>query len=329
MLLFKKINLRLHDFVALNRTLFIIAWFYGAILHYYNPQSWRMLFDITYLLIALYILYTKISHFFARRSFINFLLNSPLNLVIGALGTGKTALMVLSSYLLSGWKTISTFPITNKQMLSLGHMSLLDYNYPILDEKSLLLWDETNLFLEGTDYKENDRVTQGLQEYFASARQFTHIVLASGQRAEHIWVKVRDIANSIIVGIRKKPVSIFRPYLQVIYGTFKSVSEYEQWRLTLINAKNDKKGRKIKYRSIPELDIYFFKLKIPMSILNLYDNKYLSFLRELSNRALNDNYQHKFWNDNVMDIEALEYLKMEKFSKILTKLKNNLNKKNK
>jgi hypothetical protein len=61
-----------------------------------------MLFDITYLLIASYILYTKIFHFFARRSFINFLLNSPLNLVIDALGTGKTALMVLASYLLSG-----------------------------------------------------------------------------------------------------------------------------------------------------------------------------------------------------------------------------------
>ncbi|WP_375315711.1 hypothetical protein [Spiroplasma endosymbiont of Tipula paludosa] len=41
------------------------------------------------------------------------------------------------------------------------------YNYPILDEKHLLLWDETNLFLEGTDYKENDRVTQGLQEYWS------------------------------------------------------------------------------------------------------------------------------------------------------------------
>ncbi|WP_215825796.1 hypothetical protein [Spiroplasma endosymbiont of 'Nebria riversi'] len=48
MLFFKKINLRLYDFVALNRTLFIIAWFYDAILHYYNPQSWRMLFDIIY-----------------------------------------------------------------------------------------------------------------------------------------------------------------------------------------------------------------------------------------------------------------------------------------
>ncbi|WP_339024500.1 hypothetical protein [Spiroplasma endosymbiont of Agriotes lineatus] len=158
MLLFKKINLRLYDFVSLNRTLFIIVWLYvyGATLHYYNPQSWRMLFDIIYLLIALYILYTKISHFFAHQSFINFLLNSPLNLIIDALGdpgpgTGKTALMVLASYLLSGWKTISTFSITNKQMLSLGHMSLLDYNYSILDEKSLLLWDETNLFLEGTE----------------------------------------------------------------------------------------------------------------------------------------------------------------------------------
>ncbi|WP_339024668.1 hypothetical protein [Spiroplasma endosymbiont of Agriotes lineatus] len=166
MLLFKKINLRLYDFVGLNRTLFIIAWFCGAILHYYNPQSWRMLFDVIYLLIALYILYTKISHFFARRSFINFLLNSPLNLVIGALGTGKTALMVLASYLLSGWKTISTFPITNKQMLSLGHMSLLDYNYPILEEKHLLLWDETNLFLKGTDYKENDRVSSRFTRIF-------------------------------------------------------------------------------------------------------------------------------------------------------------------
>ncbi|WP_215825797.1 hypothetical protein [Spiroplasma endosymbiont of 'Nebria riversi'] len=65
---------------------------------------------------------------------------------------------------------ISTFPITDKQMLSLGYMSLLDYNYPILEEKHLLLWDETNLFLERTDYKENDGVNQGLQEYFSSAR---------------------------------------------------------------------------------------------------------------------------------------------------------------
>ncbi|WP_339024189.1 hypothetical protein [Spiroplasma endosymbiont of Agriotes lineatus] len=58
--------------------------------------------------------------------------------------------------------------------------------------------------------------------------------------------------------------------------------------ITLINAKNDKKGRKIKYRSILELNIYFFKLKILMLILNFYYNKYLSFLRELSNCALND-----------------------------------------
>ncbi|WP_339024890.1 hypothetical protein [Spiroplasma endosymbiont of Agriotes lineatus] len=72
----------------------------------------------------------------------------------------------MASYLLSGWKTISTFPITDKQMLSLGHMSLLDYNYPILEEKHLLLWDETNLFLEGTDYKENDRVNSRFARIF-------------------------------------------------------------------------------------------------------------------------------------------------------------------
>ncbi|WP_339024460.1 hypothetical protein [Spiroplasma endosymbiont of Agriotes lineatus] len=39
-------------------------------------------------------------------------------------------------------------------------------------------------------------------------------------------------------------------------------------RNTLIDAKNSKKGRRIKYRDIPELDIYFFKLKIPLPILN-------------------------------------------------------------
>ncbi|WP_339024345.1 hypothetical protein [Spiroplasma endosymbiont of Agriotes lineatus] len=68
------------------------------------------------------------------------------------------------------------------------------------------------------------------------------------------------------MGIRKKPVNIFRPYLKVIYGTFTSIEEYERWRNTLIDAKNSKKGRRVKYRDIPALDIYFFKLKIPLPI---------------------------------------------------------------
>ncbi|WP_342263265.1 MULTISPECIES: hypothetical protein [unclassified Spiroplasma] len=75
----------------------------------------------------------------------------------------------------------------------------------------------------------------------------------------------------------KNPLNIFRPYLKVIYGTFTSIEEYERWRNTLIDAKNSKKGRRIKYRDIPELDIYFFKLKIPLPILNTYNSFYLAF----------------------------------------------------
>ncbi|WP_339024305.1 hypothetical protein [Spiroplasma endosymbiont of Agriotes lineatus] len=45
----------------------------------------------------------------------------------------------------------------------------------------------------------------------------------------------------MIVGIRKKPVNIFRPYLKIVYGAFTSIEEYERWRNTLIDAKNSKK----------------------------------------------------------------------------------------
>ncbi|WP_375315300.1 hypothetical protein [Spiroplasma endosymbiont of Tipula paludosa] len=326
----KNICEKINDFVNLNRTFFIISWYYYAFLVVINPQYWVSFFHIIGIILNCLILITKFMQWVNRKSFINFLFKSPLNIVIGSLGTGKTALLVFASKLLGKkkWKTASTFPILDQQMLSLGHMSLLDNEYPILEEKHLLLWDETNLFLEGTDYKENDKSTQGLQEYFALVRHFGHIVLASGQRPEHIWVKVRDIANSVIVGITKKSVNIFRPYLKVVYGTFKSVEEYERWRTSLIDAKNNKKGRKTKYRNIPELDIYFFKLKIPMSVLECYDNKYLSFLRPIANRIVVDTYEDKFYETTEVDLEILKYLKMEKFSRIMELLKSNLKDRN-
>ncbi|WP_342264048.1 hypothetical protein [Spiroplasma endosymbiont of Clivina fossor] len=137
---------------------------------------------------------------------------------------------------------------------------MLDFDYPVLPDKTLLLWDETNLFLEGTDWEKNNTKNEetGIQEYFALAQHFGVILVSLAVKEISIYeFKVRDIANNVIVGIRKKPVNIFRPYLKVIYGTFTSIEEYERWRNTLIDAKNSKKGRRIKYRDIPELDIYF------------------------------------------------------------------------
>ncbi|WP_342262888.1 MULTISPECIES: hypothetical protein [unclassified Spiroplasma] len=313
-----------NHFIELNRTSFLILWHWGAIWYIYNGY-FKNIVSYLFLVGCILIFLFKIGNLTQINKVINFLKNSPLNIVIGSLGTGKTAFLVYASKLLKKKKyhIASTFPLLETQKLSLGHMGLLDFDYPVLPDKTLLLWDETNLFLEGTDWEKNNTKNEetGIQEYFALARHFGHIVLASGQRDKHIWVKVRDIANNVIVGIRKKPVNIFRPYLKVIYGTFTSIEEYERWRNTLIDAKNSKKGRRIKYRDIPELDIYFFKLKIPLPILNTYNSFYLAFLRDYLNSKVNPDYEDKYYTDTAIDLEDLEYLKMDKFSKFLRKMK--------
>lgn len=309
------------NFINFNFFAFVNLWLLSAVP--LQTGKGTILVNILVGIVVIYIILSKILNKINNIKFTNYLRKSPLNLVIGSLGTGKTALMVYASKLLSKkkYKIAATFPLQDAQKLSLGHMSLLDTDYPVLPEKTLLLWDESNLFLEGTDYKVNDKVTRGLQEYFALVRHFGHIVLVSGQRPEHIWVKVRDIANSIIVGVRVKPVRFYRNYLKVVYASFKSVQEYERWRETLILAKNSKKMKRIKYRDIPELDIYFFKLKIPMSVLSLYNSKYLAFLRDIANRT--KKYKNHYYDDTEIDLSTLDYLKMDKFSKFLKDLKDN------
>ncbi|WP_215825890.1 hypothetical protein [Spiroplasma endosymbiont of 'Nebria riversi'] len=82
-----------------------------------------------------------------------------------------------------------------------------------------------------------------------------------------------------------------------------------------------KQVRHIKYRDITELDIYFFKLKTPLPILNTYNSFYLAFLRDYLNSKVNPDYEDKYYADTAIDLEDLEYLKMDKFSKFLRKMK--------
>ncbi len=68
-------------------------------------------------------------------------------------------------------------------------------------------------------------------------------------------------------------------------------------------------------------NIYFFKLKIPLPILNTYNSFYLAFLRDYLNSKVNPDYEDKYYTDTAIDLEDLEYLKMDKFSKFLKKMK--------
>ncbi len=65
----------------------------------------------------------------------------------------------------------------------------------------------------------------------------------------------------------------------------------------------------------------FFKLKIPLPILNTYNSFYLAFLRDYLNAKVNPDYEDKYYTDTAIDLEDLEYLKMDKFSKFLRKMK--------
>ncbi|WP_215825985.1 hypothetical protein [Spiroplasma endosymbiont of 'Nebria riversi'] len=111
-----------NHFIELNRTSFLILWHCKAIWYIYNGYFKNI---VSYLFLAgcILIFLFKIINLTQISKVINFLKNSPLN---------------------------STFPLLETQKLSLGHMGLLYFDYPVLPEKILLLWDETNLFLEWT-----------------------------------------------------------------------------------------------------------------------------------------------------------------------------------
>ncbi len=158
-------NKKNNHFIELNRALFLILWHCGAIWYIYNGYFKNI---VSYLFLAgcILIFLFKIGNLTQINKVINFLKNSPLNIVIGSLGTGKTAFLAYTSKLLKKKKyhiaskllkkkkyhIASTFPLLETQKLSLGHMGLLYFDYPVLPEKILLLWDETNLFLEVTDW---------------------------------------------------------------------------------------------------------------------------------------------------------------------------------
>jgi len=74
-----------------------------------------------------------------------FLMNSPLNLVVGSLGVGKTAFLTYISHILKSkskrknYTTYSSYPLIGSNILSLENMNLLSKKHRILGDKSLLL----------------------------------------------------------------------------------------------------------------------------------------------------------------------------------------------
>ncbi|WP_339024909.1 hypothetical protein [Spiroplasma endosymbiont of Agriotes lineatus] len=145
-----------NHFIELNRTSFLILWHCGAIWYIYNGYGYfKNIVSYLFLAGCILIFLFKIGNLTQINKVINFLKNSPLNIVIGSLGAGKTAFLVYASKLLKKKKyhIASTFPLLETQKLSLGHMGLLDFDCRVLPDKTLLLWDETNLFLEGTDWE--------------------------------------------------------------------------------------------------------------------------------------------------------------------------------
>jgi len=318
---------RFQIFVQLNFFYLILLEFLSFMSLIFQSKD-GFLFKIPLFITVLFFLWWNwkmFKNWLTKKSLANFLLKSPFNLVLGSLGSGKTAFLVYVSFLMEDLRkkdkftTFSSFPFKEKNILSLGHMSLLDNNYQILPKKSLLLLDESNFFIEGVDDKQNKLMnkTQGIQEYFALARHFGHLVLVSGQRPEHIWASLRNISNSVIYPVKVKSINIFRPFLTVTYGTFRDVSEYEKYRDGMIAAQQFKDGKRSKYRNIPQLDIFFFEIKIPLFFLNQYSSNYFSWLREYKNADIKE--KNMVWDEVAIDLVKLDFLKMEKFSSFFKK----------
>ncbi|WP_339025209.1 hypothetical protein [Spiroplasma endosymbiont of Agriotes lineatus] len=86
-----------NHFIELDRTSFLILWHCGAIWYIYNGYFKNI---VSYLFLAncILIFLFKIINLTQINKVINFLKNnSPLNIVIGSLRTGKTAFLVYAS----------------------------------------------------------------------------------------------------------------------------------------------------------------------------------------------------------------------------------------
>ncbi|KAI92357.1 hypothetical protein [Spiroplasma melliferum] len=247
---------------------------------------------------------------------VNFVWDNPLSVIIGKLGTGKTLLLTYLSEtmkLLTD-KIYSNYPLEDDKVkvLTFKNLDFTDRTKPVPPDDSLILFDESFLYIDGTSPHDEKVTHRGKIPWIVLARHFGHRALFTAQREGMLWNNIRQLASGIIIPISlkkpivKKGINFFNRFFIMRIGIFQDITDYEIWKTESV--KRTAEGKRAKHRSDVGLGIRFFKIIIPLEIAQKYESKWLSFVRDLKNDDVSDTKEY-YWTQ-LKDLTIKERLEL-------------------
>ncbi len=199
-------------------------------------------------------------------------------------------------------KIYSNYPIEDDviKLLTFNNLDFTDRTKLVPPDDSLILFDESFLYIDGTSPHEVKKVHGGKSVWIVLARHFKNRAIFTVQREGMMWNNIRHLASGIIIPISlKKPVksklgNIFNRFFIMRIGIFQDITDYEIWKTKLVERTAE--GKRAKHKSDVGLGIRFFKIIIPLEFANKYDSHWLSFVRDLKNDEV-VNKKEYFWKD--------------------------------
>lgn len=313
------------------KNFFISKWFFMFLSFLFNilvfsfNGNWNLVWYLNLIInlfiwiFSSYFVFIFFRDFFSQSRLFKVLKNSPISLLIGALGTGKT---LLATHLLlnSDFEDKFSNYYINSDFVNVGSLDNLDFNKlnsPVpYGESTFMVFDEMQLYIPANDLKSPIiKSRYGCIPSFVLARQFDINLLFIGQRLNHHWIEYRELATGLFIPMHlSKPLilgGIFKylvwlnPCFKMKIVFFNDKDTYDIWKQESI--KRNANGKKTKLKKSVEFGNYKFTIYINLLTAMNYDSKYLSFVRSIKNDCISlDNKSYFKWNN--IDLNSLDTL---------------------
>lgn len=306
---FKKLIFVIENFCYINLSLLSLNFIYVIIfllsLNFNQGLVYWFLFGAQIFYFGFWIL-KNIKFQLSIFSLIYLLWDCPLSIIIGKLGMGKTLLLTYLSRVMKllTENIYSNYPIEEKgvKVLTFNNLDFKDRKKLVPPDDSLILFDESFLYLDGTSPDKEKEKHSGKIPWIVGARHLKHRAIFTAQREGMLWNNIRQLSNSILIPLHlKKPkwsknklFSIFNQSFILTFGFFQDIADYQAWKEKSVERLAD--GKRTRYKSSDGLGIRFFKIIIPLEVANKYDSYWLSFIRDLKNDEIT-NKKEFYWVD--------------------------------
>lgn len=277
----------------------------------------------------LFFLWIHIKYQLSSHNLNNFIWDSPISLVIGKLGTGKTLFLAYLSEVMKhkAEHVYSNFPVDDKhtKLLTFNNLDFTNRTKLVPPDDSLILFDESYLYVDGTSPHDEKVTHSGKIPWIVLARHFRNRAVFTAQRSGMLWNNIRELSSCLIIPlklrkpkIKKKGLNLFNRFFIMKLGIFQDIDSYEIWKNKSTERLAD--GKRVKQKSDDGIGIHFFKIIIPLEYVEKYDSHWLNFVRDLKNDEISNKREyHWFEIQNLDNKEKLKLFDIDILKKNLQK----------